>query len=168
MNRSQFKSRPFLVSSALLLVSLPVAVLLPGCGNGNGDYGVGTFSSVATLSPSQLALLTINTGGGGANGFLNVGSPIVVPALGKQTRAFNFFVPRGNYAFTGAFSPPSDFSVAGRFPGNVRFTIVGQVPANGGTGNYILRANGQTVTGTLQSGSLTPTSAPTTASTPTP
>lgn len=147
---------------ALALIALPAVALFPGCGGGKADYGVGTFSSNVTLSAAQTALLVVNTGGGGANGFLNVNAPIAsVASASKSTRAFGFTIAKGNYPFTGSFSPPARFSVAGTFPSSVRFTIVGQVPTNGGTGIYTITANGQTATGTLQVGTISATPTPT-------
>ena len=157
-----FKSRRSIMLGCIALAALPAVALLPGCGGGSSGNSFGTFRSNVALSSVQTASITLNTGGGGVNGFLTVADPNVVSAASKGTRAFGFVVPQGNYAFTGNFSEPASFSAAGTFPGAVRFTIVGQIPANGGSGNYTIRANGQLVTGTLFPDGTTPTPTATT------
>ncbi len=160
------RTRSLALMGCLLLVALPASTLLPGCSGGGSKVSFGTFTSTVALSPSQTGTVILNTGGGGVNGFLQVLPSSANDADKKATRAFNFTIPIGNYAFTGTFSPPFNFTASGTFPGGVPFTIVGQIPTNGGNGNYTITAGGETVSGNFLTGNFTPTPGPTNTSTP--
>ncbi len=149
-----------------LLVAVPASSLLPGCGGGvNSGIALGTYTSTLALSPTPTGFLTLTTGGGSsvARGTLRVASS---GADTKSPSAFTLAIPNGTYQLSGTFSPPNSFSVQGSFPGIGPFFVSGQIPANGGNGNYLITASGQTANGNFAIGNATATPRATTTGTP--
>lgn len=93
-----------LLVGAMLLTSIPVGLLLPGCGGGGGGLlnPTQTYAANLVLSPSQRAQLALRVTGGTASGTLVV--PQFISVAGRKTAALTEIIGPGTYPLTGTVS----------------------------------------------------------------
>lgn len=154
-----------LLSGALLAIC--ATTLLPGCGggsggplsNGNGNNNNGgnntptvplnqVLTAPVTFGNGQTGILRLTRGANNAVTGTLVVNAAPTPDAGRTDQAFNFGITIGTYQVTGTFTAPTGFTVNGTFPAPVgNFSINGNLPTTAATGNFTIRANGQTETG---------------------
>ncbi len=179
-----------------LLTTTPLALLISGCGGGNGGGFLGgnpTATPVVTATATGTPLATATTvptgaqtsnftlGNGqrailttvvGANNTLSGTIQILAPALiSRSTKALTTSIKIGTFQITGTFSPPRGFQFTVTDGGQTLFSMSGQLATATQTGSYTLNFNGQTDSGiipTLGTPFPTATPRPTTSATPMP
>ncbi|MBX3168372.1 MAG: hypothetical protein KF760_13220 [Candidatus Eremiobacteraeota bacterium] len=148
------------VWTAVLLSSL--AFFTAACGGSDSNnYGgfsqaqvnqfLGNFAGRGVLSNGQTGTLNMLVAADGkVSGTFQVANPVVAALA-------TFSVATGSYSISGSVDPNTGaFTVTGTVPDFGTFSITGVLPRNGGLGTYLVTLNGQTFSGSIQSGTTPP------------